>query len=329
MSTHETDTLENGELPSRNPDDKGDCTPLEDALELVERLDKIATVGAPSVIPNKDLANFISSKLAKSIAYHPDVRNTAYIQELMDSGFTKRNAQKIVWQARSLAKKMSVDIPVIQPVRDRPAASIEASTKPVDSAPSSSVGEKGKRESEARTAGAAGAAVAVAAGAAGAEVAGADADGVLTEYVRKLPATLPKPIRKIPVEYNIKERKKVSLASLRPDIFDREFEKSLRGLAPVTPGNAFGRYDPNPDLDKYPHTWDAVGNYHVPPNILAECLPYMAEEGLLEFHKVPLRAVQELEELRQLYIKKGLIGEYDRNVRPNSRNQVQSDPIDK
>jgi hypothetical protein len=295
--------------------------PLSKFYEIEKRIKNLGEKGVPSLIPGRLVSDTIARKIAHTMAYHPDIPDASYLTELMCESIPRSTARRIIKRARAFACGIEVPSLITAPVASNPQ---EVST------PSSSVGERGKKEGEgARAAGAAGVEAARTAGAAGAEVAGADADGVLTEYVRKLPDTLPKPIRNIPVEYNVKERKKVSLASLRPDIFDREFEKSLRSLAPVTPGNAFGRYDPNPDLDKYPHTWDAVGNYHVPPNILAECLPYMAEEGLLEFHKVPLRAVQELEELRQLYIKKGMIGEYDRNVRPNSRNQVQSDPIDK
>ena len=95
---------------------------LEDALSLVGKLEQIAITGAPSVIPNKDVADFLSRKLARSIAYHPDVRNPAYIRELVDNGFSKRNAQKIVWTARKLSKSISVDAELIQaaPVKAAP-----------------------------------------------------------------------------------------------------------------------------------------------------------------------------------------------------------------
>ncbi|EGQ62887.1 hypothetical protein GGI1_15643, partial [Acidithiobacillus sp. GGI-221] len=96
---------------------------LEDALNLVAKLDRIAVIGAPSVIPNRDMADFLSRKLAKSIAYHPDVRNVAYIRELMDNGFSKRNAQKIVWTARKLSRAIPVDASVIRAIPEAPAAS--------------------------------------------------------------------------------------------------------------------------------------------------------------------------------------------------------------
>ena len=100
--------------PGKNTMNRDNVTRLEDALRLVEKLDQIAIVGAPSVIPNKDMADFLSRKLAKSIAYHPDVRNGAYIRELVDNGFAKRNAQKIVWTARKLSRSMPVDATVIR-----------------------------------------------------------------------------------------------------------------------------------------------------------------------------------------------------------------------
>ena len=116
----------NGEnLPppmNRKPTNKADTTLLEDALSLVEKLDRIAIIGAPSVIPNKDMADFLSRKLAKSIAYHPDVRNSAYIRELVDNGFAKRNAQKIVWTARKLSRSMPVDSTVIRTLPDESTA---------------------------------------------------------------------------------------------------------------------------------------------------------------------------------------------------------------
>ena len=130
-NTHETDTalLESPSNPAEAADaqkplegndgkkekaGKHGVTSLEDALSLVEKLEQIAVMGAPSVIPNKDVGDFLSRKLARSIAYHPDVRNTAYIRELVDNGFAKRNAQKIVWTARKLSRSMPIDTTVVR-----------------------------------------------------------------------------------------------------------------------------------------------------------------------------------------------------------------------
>ena len=115
---------------NRKPMNKAATTSLEDALCLVEKLDQIAIVGAPSVIPNKDLADFLSRKLAKSIAYHPDVRNSAYIRELVDNGFAKRNAQKIVWTARKLSRSIPVDTTVIRTLPDESTAVTGYGTAP-------------------------------------------------------------------------------------------------------------------------------------------------------------------------------------------------------
>ena len=117
---------------NQKPTNKADTTSLEDALSLVEKLDQIAIVGAPSVIPNKDLADFLSRKLAKSIAYHPDVRNSAYILELVDNGFAKRNAQKIVWTARKLSRSMPVDTTVIRTLPDESTAVTGGTAPPVE-----------------------------------------------------------------------------------------------------------------------------------------------------------------------------------------------------
>ncbi len=150
-------------------------------------------------------------------------------------------------------------------------------------------------------------------------VAYSDPDGNLSDYVRALPDTLPKPRKVWACEFKIKVKKEISLKTVRSDLFGREFDKSLNGLAKVAPGNAFGRFNPNPVIGKYSEVWDGVGYFDVPPDVLAECLPYLAEEGLLEFHKVPLVAVRELEEMRQLYIEKGRIQDYDRSVRPGQK----------
>ena len=150
-------------------------------------------------------------------------------------------------------------------------------------------------------------------------VAYSDPDGNWSDYVSALPDTLPKPSKVWATEYNLKEKKKISLKTVRSDLFGREFDKSLNGLAAITPGNALGRFNPNPIIGKYSEVWDGVGYFDVPPDVLAECLPYLAEEGLLEFHKVPLSAVLELEDLRQMYIRKGQIQAYDRDVRPGQK----------
>ena len=109
---------------------KHGVTSLEDALSLVEKLEQIAVTGAPSVIPNKDVADFLSRKLARSIAYHPDVRNPAYIRELVDNGFSKRNAQKIVWTARKLSRSIPIDAELIQTSPVKAAQSKAVAIKP-------------------------------------------------------------------------------------------------------------------------------------------------------------------------------------------------------
>ena len=278
---------------------KHGVTSLEDALSLVEKLDQIAIVGAPSVIPNKDMADFLSRKLARSIAHHPDVRNSAYIRELVDNGFAKRNAQKIVWTARKLSRSMPVDPSVIH------------------------AGPATTHGSEIAHASPATAKVAAASGLSGRDkdltfpVAWSDPCGNWSDYVLSLPDALPRPTKLWAAEYDMKVKKTISLKTVRPDLFGREFDKSLDGLVAMTPGNAFGRFNPNPIIGKYPGVWDGVGYYDVPDIILAECLPYLAEEGLLEFHDVPASAVRILEDLRQLRISKGEIRAYDRHVRPN------------
>lgn len=131
----ETGKASHGENPSapmdRKPTNKKEgTTSLEAALSLVEKLEQIAITGAPSVIPNKDVADFLSRKLARSIAYHPDVRNPAYIRELVDNGFSKRNAQKIVWTARKLSRAISIDAELIQTAPVKAAQSKAVATSP-------------------------------------------------------------------------------------------------------------------------------------------------------------------------------------------------------
>ena len=286
---------------------KHGVTSLEDALSLVEKLDQIAIVGAPSVIPNKDMADFLSRKLARSIAHHPDVRNNAYIRELVDNGFAKRNAQKIVWAARKLSRSMPVDPSVIH---------------------ASSAGPATTHGSEIVHASPATAKVPAASGMSGREkdltfpVAWSDPCGNWSEYVRSLPDVLPKPNRTWAEENSIKVKKVISLKTVRPELFGRDFNQSLNGLVSCTPDNALGRYNPNSIIGKYPGVWNGVGYFDVPETVLAECLPYLAEEGLLEFHKVPLSAVLALEEIRQVGIDQGRIQAYDRNVRPNQKKKT-------
>jgi hypothetical protein len=280
-------------------------TSLEDALSLVEKLDQIAIVGAPSVIPNKDMADFLSRKLARSIAHHPDVRNNAYIRELVDNGFAKRNAQKIVWAARKLSRSIPVDTSVIHASPAGPATThgseIARASPATAKVPAASGmgggGEKGDSF----------------------PVAWSDPCGNWSDYVRSLPDALPRPVRTWAEEHKIKVKKEISLKTVRPDLFGREFNKSLNGLVSRSPDNALGRFNPNPIIGKYPGVWDGVGYFDVPETVLAECLPYLAEEGLLEFHKVPLSAVLALEEIRQVGIDQGQIQAYDRNVRPNQK----------
>ncbi|MBN6739846.1 hypothetical protein JKG47_04730 [Acidithiobacillus sp. MC6.1] len=123
---------------------------VEDALKIVERLEQVAIIGAPSIIPNRDMADFVTQKLARSIAYHPGARNKAYIQELVNTGFTKRNSQKIVWNARKLAT--TIEVPPM--VQSAPApASVQTHISVPIQAPAGGVVTIGKGEVKASASG--------------------------------------------------------------------------------------------------------------------------------------------------------------------------------
>ena len=279
----------------------------KDILALKEEWKKIA-MGAitEEKLPAKRAIRYMVREMADAII-DPHQDQAPYTQSLVRRGVRHATAYKITKAAFAIAlgkwkQRDSVASAAHQPQKKPPVTTaatttVPASTAmvPVASGGGGDGGEKGNAFS----------------------VAYSDPDGNYSDYVLSLPDTLPKPIKTWAPEYNLKEKKKISLKTVRPDLFGREFDKSLNGLCDVTPGNAFGRFNPNPIIGKYPGVWDGVGFFEVPPTVLAECLPYLAEEGLLEFHKVPLSAVLELEDLRQMYIRKGQIPAYDRNVRPN------------
>ncbi|WP_428946854.1 hypothetical protein ACQUQQ_08615 [Acidithiobacillus ferrooxidans] len=271
----------------------------KDILALKEEWKKIA-MGAitEDTLPAKRAIRYMVVEMTDAII-DPRQDQTPFIQSLVRRGVRYATAHKITkaafsiatekWQQHDVATKATV--PHLSP----------QVTKPCTASVGGMGNGKKKREFP---------------------VAYSDPCGNWSDYVRSLPDVLPKPNRAWEPEHNIKVKKAISLKTVRPELFGREFDKSLNGLDAVTPGNALGRFNPNPIIGKYPGVWDGVGYFDVPETVLAECLPYLAEEGLLEFHNVPLSAVLALEEIRQVGIDQGRIQAYDRDVRPNQKKET-------
>ncbi len=307
------------------PCEDEDRISVEDALKIAESLKKTAAIGAPSSIPRRNLASFLTQELAKAIAYHPGTPNSAYVEELMRNGIAKRNAKKITWNARKLAATIEAPVVVQQPTASpatKPAhvqapasgsgvvvvgkenwmapvpAPETASGKPEETEWKPNLAFTGENNSYAL--------------------------GHWSDYILSIPATLPKPKKPLEFEPNINERKKMTLKSIRKDIFNEEYGllKRLEHRCEVTAQNPKGFYEPHghgatmKDFSTYSEVRTAIGENRIEATHLAEFLPYLAEEGLLEYHKVPLKVVQDLEELRQGRIAMGTIPEYNPDVGP-------------
>ena len=228
-----------------------------------------------------------------------------YVQSLVRGGFHRSTAFEIV----KIAFAMATEVQEIAMRKNPSAHAKAASSRPKATGAamtrSPPAGGAGNREKEEDL-----------------PVAWSDPCGNWSDYVLSLPDALPRPRRTWEPEHDINIKKKISLKTVRPDLFGDEFDKSLNGLVKGVAGNALGRFNPNPIIGKYPGVWSGIGHFDVPDTVLAECLPYLAEEGLLEFHKVPLSVVRELEEMRQVGIDQGRIPAYDWNVRPNQKKET-------
>jgi hypothetical protein len=256
---------------------------VEQLLEIDKKIGRLHENHAPSVVPERSVGDTLARFLARRMAFNPDtdITDAAYIQEYIQSGFTRFSAKRIVVKARMLSQKLKVIA-----VSDQP-------TTPQNSLPT-----PGTIKNQPAT---------------------PIPECNLTEYVRALPETLPRPIRSIVRPEKRSEVMQINLQRLRNELFlpdtDR-FVKQSRYQAPVTSDNPYGMYQlsaSNPEKQRYGLIWDAIGNNNIPPLWFPAILPYLAEEGLLEYYKVNIGLVGELEQIRQTYLSDGVLPVYDRN----------------
>ncbi|MBU2755555.1 hypothetical protein HFU84_13345 [Acidithiobacillus sp. CV18-2] len=303
---------------------------IDEALQIVERLKDAAKTGAPTSMPRRSLSGFLTRELAKAIAFHPSTQNGAYIKELMDSGFTKRNARAIVFNARKLAATIEVPVVVQQPAASPAPAPVVAPAPAT--APTSGGGVVvGKEKGAEATASVAGPTPAAEGRKPNLLITyenNSYALGHLSDYVLAIPETLPRPSRILPFEANSVLRKKTTLKSIRKDLFTQEYglTSRLENRSEITAMNPRGFFEPNghagagpaaiEDFNLFSSVRTAIGEWRIAQPQLAEFLPYLADEGLLEYHAVSLKAIRKLEDMRQRLIANGTIQEYDRNVPP-------------
>ncbi|MBN6742350.1 hypothetical protein JKG47_17880 [Acidithiobacillus sp. MC6.1] len=321
-------TCENEDRINADPAtaEKEDSIDIDEALQIVERLKNTAKIGAPSSMPRRNLSGFLTRELAKAMALHPGTPNSAYINELMSTGFTKRNAREIAFNARRLAATIEVPVLIQQPA---------TKPSPVPVPTSGGVVVAGKEKvPEVMTS----AASPVITPAVSEEPKAkpnltithennSHALGHYSDYILAMPETLPKPHHSLPLE-PLKVRQKTTLKSIRKDLFTQEYGLTgrLENRSEITAMNPCGFFEPSGDSLSGPHAREdfrlftamrgAMGEWRIDQPQLAEFLPYLADEGLLEYHSVSLEAVRKLEDMRQRLIANGTIQEYDRTVPP-------------
>lgn len=267
---------------------------IEQLMEIDKKIARLHENHAPSVVTERSVGDTLARFLARGMADNPDsdITDTAYIQEYIQSGFTRFTAKRIVVKARALSKTMKA-----RPVEEaaRPITTID--TRPVTPGHRISVPAPVPTYPQPAT---------------------VIPECNITDYVKVLPETLPRPIRTIVQPEERSKAKQINLQNLHNELFltgtDR-FIKQLRYQAPVTSNNPFGLYQlaaPNPEKIRYGAIWDAIGNNDIPPLWFPAILPYLAEEGLLEYYKVNTGLVAELEQARQTYLSDGVLQAYDR-----------------
>lgn len=272
---------------------------IHQIFEIDAKIGDLYKNGEPGVVAERSVGTAIAKLMARRMANggKAHIGDGAHVQQLMQCGFAKTTAKRIVKKARNLA----TDLPPMPDPKGTPPAPQETSRpspkeKVADSRqnvpsvprPDSNLPAAPIPESD------------------------------LTDYVKALPETLPLPICTIARPEVQSTVKQVNLQNLHNELFspgtDR-FIKQLRYQAPVTSNNPFGLYQlaaPHREKIRYGAIWDAIGNNDIPPLWFPAILPYLAEEGLLEYYKVEPDLVAELEQARQTYISDGVLQAYDR-----------------
>lgn len=273
---------------------------VEQLLEIDQKIGRLHENRAPSVVPERSVGDTLARFLAHRMASNPDIdiTDTAYIQEYIQSGFTRFSARRIVVKARMLSQKLNV-IPM-------------ETTRPIMGAREEKTVVSGQPATSQEALPALG-------GVQNPSAPPTIPERALTEYVKLLPETLPRPIRTIVRPKERSEAMKNNLQNLRNELFlpdtDR-FIRQLRYQAPSTSNNPYGLYQPSaPNTEKscYAEIWGAIGNNNIPPLWFPAILPYLAEEGLLEYYNVNPDLVIKFEQIRQTYLSDGLLQAYDRN----------------
>ncbi|MEB8534732.1 hypothetical protein AAE485_01180 [Acidithiobacillus ferriphilus] len=124
---------------------------LDDIIKIDEKIGLLCERGAPALVPERYAHLVIATKMARRMAYHPEIADFGYIQELLQSTLPKTTAGRIVKKARELAK-------LIQPVQESqtlPAHSVPGgtdrpSTEMPDRKPKQELGIQPQKQEEER-----------------------------------------------------------------------------------------------------------------------------------------------------------------------------------
>ncbi|MBN6739906.1 hypothetical protein JKG47_05030 [Acidithiobacillus sp. MC6.1] len=299
---------------------------VDQILEIDRRIKKLGENGTPSVVPGRLIPGIVAKKAAQTMAYHADIPDAVFVHEFIDIGFTSTTARQIVKKARALSLTIEVPVMVPQPVASSTTVPVPTSggvvvggkekvldaVMPVSPAITPAVSEEPKAKPNLTIT----------------YENNSHALGHLSDYVLAFPETLPKPSQILPFEPQIKIREKTTLKSIREDLFTQEYglTRRLENRAEITAMNPCGFFEPNghtgsgaaaiEDFGLFTAMRGAIGEWRIDQPQLAEFLPYLADEGLLEYHSVSLKAVRKLEDMRQRLIANGTIQEYDRTVPP-------------
>ncbi len=299
---------------------------VEQIREAAQEIKKMGETGTPpESLPKRLEIKALKEQIARTMALSPTLPDSYYVYRLVDKGFKLATGRRIVKKARAMSATIEVPVLIQQPA-----------TKPSPVPASGGVVVAGKEKGTEATVSAASPVITPAVP----EEPGAKPNleityennshalGHWSDYILTLPETLPKPSQSLAYEPQIKVRQKTTLKSIRKDLFTQEYglTKRLENRCEITTHNPCGFFEPNghsgggaaaaEDFRLFTAMREAVGEYRIAQPQLAEFLPYLADEGLLEYHRVSLEAVRKLEDMRQRRIKMGVIQEYDRNVGP-------------
>lgn len=272
---------------------------IHQIFEIDAKIGDLYKNGEPGVVAERSVGTAIAKLMARRMANSgkAHIDDVAHVQQLMQCGFAKTTAKRIVKKARNLA----TDLPPMPDPKGTPPATQETShPSPKEKVANSHQNVPSVPRPDSNL------------------PATTISESDLTDYVKALPETLPRPKQIRERENNIKTRGFFTLKTLRNEFFATEkFTEAVKYHAKITSENPFGSYQlaaGAAEKRRYAALWDAIGHNDVPPIWFPAILPYLAEEGLLEYHQVGLELVKTLEEQRQSLIRHGLLQEYNRDV---------------